>query len=141
MTDSTRFSSEEDGKARVKVLLDRIRDLFPSATEKQQRRLLSSLGELVRPDRRKHPRSLSFVPLTIDDVHSGIAGNISAGGLLIRTSVPLSVGQEITMDFPFPSSDEPSRMTGMVVWTGQMAIGVEFTSLLTEELRELIESR
>ena len=136
---TTRQSGVQDPKARLRVLLKRIWNSFDSASQKEQRRLLSALEELARPERRKHPRALSLIPVTIDGAHSGTAGNLSAGGALIRAPVPFSVGQEVTMDFTLPGSDQPCRMTGKVIWTHQMAAGVEFTSA-SKDLEDLIES-
>jgi hypothetical protein len=139
MTNTIRESIKAGRKAHLQVLLKRISDSFDAASEEQQTRLMRSLEELARPDRRKNPRSPSLLQITIDDVHSGIAGNISADGAVIRTPVSFSVGQQIRMAFPFPGSREPSKIRGEVTWTHQMVVGVKFISV-TKDFEALLES-
>ena len=141
MRNSTRQSEVPDPKARLRELLNMIWGRFDSISEEQQRSVLSLLEKLAQLERRKQPRRPSLIPVTIDNVHRGSAENISAGGTLIRAAIPLSVGQEVTLDFAFPGSDEPSRMTAEVIWTNprQMMTGVRFTSV-SSDLKDMIKS-
>jgi hypothetical protein len=131
MSHSKGKSTKANGKARLQVLLKSIRDSFDSASKEHQQRLLSSLEQLAQPEQRKHPRTPSLIQVRVDDIHPGVAINISLGGAFIQTSSSFSVGQKISVDFSFPGSDEARRMTGEVVWRSPEGVGVKFTRLLS----------
>jgi Tfp pilus assembly protein PilZ len=124
-------------------LLEDLADYIRIASANQKRRLLTSLGELWKTHRRRHPRkpySIAVYYATQDHVFKDFVTNISAGGVLIETSQPFSVGEHITLTFADPDLGEPFKMTGQIVWSGPAGIGVEFTTPPNQELVRAIES-
>lgn len=138
MTDSTRPSTRTGHKARSDTFLESLSNAFDLDSQEEKRKLQSSLQRLVRDDSRRYLRRLYLVPVTIDDVHSGIARNISVSGVFIRTCASLSVGQEIKMDFPFLGPDESTEMIGEVVWRNRAGVGVQFTMPPSQALKKAI---
>jgi Tfp pilus assembly protein PilZ len=51
------------------------------------------------------------------------------GGMLIETSTPLSVGQELTLVFSFDENRDPFKVKGRVVWSGPRGAGIKFIQL------------
>jgi hypothetical protein len=136
-------SDEQSDEARLtsqlKDVLSDISSYIDRASEEQKRRLLGMVEELRQTDRRQHPRTPCSIEVTVDGVYTDFIENISAGGVFIQTSAPFSVGQHITLVFPFPSSEAPSRMSGEIVWKSAVGVGVKFSSV-SHELKELMES-
>ena len=139
MTYSTEQDVEVSRKARLELLLQTISDAFDAASEEVQQRLLSTLQELARTERRSYARMQTFLPVTVDNIHPGVARNVGPGGVFIRTPVSLPVGQEISLVFPFFRQEDPIRMTGEIVWNSAIGIGVKFTSPLDGELKQMME--
>ena len=136
-----RQSGVPDPKARLRELLNMIWGRFDSIPEEQQQSVLELLEKLTQLERRQQPRKPSLIPVTIDNVHRGSAENISTGGALIRTAVPLSVGQEVTLDFAPSGANGPTRMTAKVIWTNprQMMTGVKF-ALQSKDLEKVAKT-
>jgi Tfp pilus assembly protein PilZ len=59
--------------------------------------------------------------------------NISAGGVYIGTRLPPSVGEELTLAFPLPISQEHVMLDGKIVWTAEQGMGVKFKRINNEE--------
>jgi len=76
---------------------------------------------------------------TEDETFTDFIKNISVGGVFMQTTAPLSVGQEISLVFPFPSQEEPMKMTGEVVWKSPVGVGVRFIEV-SRSVQEVIES-
>ena len=141
MTDSTQQYDEPSVKARLKELLDEIAFYIDYATEQDQRRLLSSLEEFARSDRRRHPRKPCSIEVTLATwrVFKEFVRNISAGGMFIQTSEAFSVGQHIKLMFSSPVRGEPIELNGQVVWIAPEGIGVKFTTP-SKDLEEIVAS-
>lgn len=74
---------------------------------------------------------------------SGLAGDISEGGLFVSTYRALPIGSAVDLEFSLPGSDAPLHARGVVRWlrehsTGQpRGVGIAFDAL-SEEDRERI---
>ncbi|NOY54060.1 MAG: hypothetical protein GXP58_10670 [Deltaproteobacteria bacterium] len=78
--------------------------------------------------------------------------NIGAGGIFIRTELPLGIGTEVHLEFTLPGSREPIRIQGKVVWSGGISTkgadkiqgkGIEFTACddrIRKQLLDYIEA-
>lgn len=72
--------------------------------------------------------------------------NISKGGVFIRTSLPLEVGERIRLRITLPEGDAPFALDGVVKWVSSVrdrekhppGMGVEFTSF-TDDVKEQLE--
>lgn len=72
--------------------------------------------------------------------------NISKGGLFIRTSLPLEVGERVRLRITLPDGDAPFALDGVVKWTSTLrdrdkhppGMGIEFINF-DDETRVRIE--
>jgi Tfp pilus assembly protein PilZ len=85
--------------------------------------------ETIFEGKRKHTRMLL---LTVVDyaiqgqVYRDFIQNISAGGVFIETTVPISIGEELSLTFVLPTHGKPIKITGEVVRISPQGIGVRF---------------
>lgn len=71
---------------------------------------------------------------TIGSFMTDYAENISQGGLFIRTSLPLPVGERVRLRLMLPDGDAPFALDGVVKWVSTIrekeqhpaGMGVEF---------------
>ncbi len=121
---------------------ENIYEYIDEAPESTQRRILLLLEDMQASDRREHyrkPCSIEVTYTTQDDTFTDFIKNISTGGVFMQTSAPLSIGQQISLVFPFPSQTEPIKMTGEVVWKSPVGAGVRFIEV-NQRVQEIIES-
>jgi hypothetical protein len=93
----------------ISVITARLFDLILKMSTLERQALLEKLEEKVHKGRRKAPREQYFKDVdfaTKDRVFRGFIQNISSDGVLIETSESLSVGQEITLAFELPNTNE-----------------------------------
>ena len=134
----------------LKGLLRNMLDCLESShenppSEEEQRKLLGALQEYraFNPDnRRKHARKSCALPITVGvlRIYSEIVKDISNGGLFIDTTSSFSLGESLTLIFSPSDDSETVRITGRVVRKTEEGIGVEFTTPISDELKEMIES-
>ncbi len=89
------------------------------------------------PKRRKHMRKpyFSVVDYSIQDTrYTDFIHNISAGGVFIGTGTPFLAGEQVSMVFPLPVTQEQFRIAGEIVWASKKGIGVRFK--MTDDKRE-----
>ncbi len=73
--------------------------------------------------------------------------DISAGGLYLKTELPLSANEHVSLIFHLPDRIDPVTCNAKVVWTNPAigkckpefppGVGVEFIDLTTEELSSI----
>jgi len=134
-------SAQADVKAQLKNFLKDTMVSLESASEDQQRRLLSALQELKADDRRKHPRKPCSIPATaaITRCFTGYIRDMSGGGAFLETTAAFEPGEHVTLTFASPNENKPIRVTGRVVRRTSQGIGVQFTMPPTKELQATIE--
>jgi len=103
--------------------------LIAEMCQNAERSDLEVLEDIVFAGKRKHTR----VPLrtVVDYAAHGQAyrdfiHNISAGGMFIETTMPISIGQELSLTFELPNYNVPIKITGDVVRISPQGIGVRF---------------
>lgn len=114
----------------------RLIELILKMTDEEQQNLLIELEEKLTVRKRKHDRKSYFSVVdynALEAAHTGFIENISAGGVFIGTSRSFSVGQEISMAFPLPVSQEHVRIDGEVVRVNAEGIGVKFRAIEHEQ--------
>jgi hypothetical protein len=92
----------------------------------------SSERSMTRNDRRRHPRIAYHIPLdyVVDGKsYKDFIENISYGGALIEAPRAFLRGQEISIAFLFPFSEDPIKGVAEIVWTQPGKFGVKFKSL------------
>ncbi|UCF56015.1 MAG: PilZ domain-containing protein [Deltaproteobacteria bacterium] len=95
----------------------------------EQQSLLEELEKRFSFKKRKHDRKPYFSAVDYaarDETHTDFIQNISAGGVFIGTATPFSVGQEVTLTFPLPISQERISILGEIAWASEKGIGVKF---------------
>jgi len=142
MTDSC---EERDGnmvKGDVKKLLDTISLAIDDVSVDDQHRLLKLLQEWERGDRRQNGRRACSIPVKVGAlrVYTEYIRNIGAGGVFIRTSVPFSPGEPLTLLFSLPDQVGPVKIAGHVAWNSSEGVGVEFSQPLNKGLQGIVES-
>ena len=86
--------------------------------------------ELKLPNERREYTRKSFIT-AVDFVcrgraYRGFTQDLSVNGLYIQTSGAFSVGQEVTLTFQFPGTQEHIKITGCIARVTDTGIGVQF---------------
>ena len=105
-----------------------VRIILKMSTDGRQS-LLEELEKRFSFRKRKYDRKPYFSVVDYgaqDDTHTDFIQNISAGGVFVGTATPFSVGQEVTLAFPLPISQERVRILGEIAWACEDGIGVKF---------------
>jgi hypothetical protein len=137
------FAGESDGlsvRAELKALLEDILTSMDDAPEYQQKSLLSSLQRWQNAERRRHPRKDCSIPVRVGmwQVFTERIRNISVGGVFIKTTAPVTSGEDLTLLFSLPNKPSPVKIDGYVVWKAPEGVGVRFKEPLSQELKEVI---
>jgi Tfp pilus assembly protein PilZ len=127
-------------RAELKKLLEEILISMDNAPEYKQKSLLTSLKRWQNAERRRHPRRNCSIPVRMGmwQVFTERIRNISTGGVFIKTSAPVSHGEDVTLIFSLPNRAGPIKINGHVVWKAVEGVGVEFKEPLGGELKEAI---
>ncbi|UCH20555.1 MAG: PilZ domain-containing protein [Deltaproteobacteria bacterium] len=118
----------------ISVITARLFDLILKMSTLERQALLEKLEEKVHKGRRKATREQYFKDVdfaTKDRVFRGFIQNISSDGVLIETSESLSVGQEITLAFELPNTNEHVKIAGKIARVlPDGGFGVKFNSTI-----------
>ena len=112
--------------------------------------MLDQVDDTTGSERRVHPRMAFFRPVNLYDtgrncLHKLTTGNISRGGLFVKSDHPLPEGTNVVITFRI-NKDSMWVDVGTIVWTtrGNLpGMGVRFGSLSNESRQQidaLIES-
>ena len=103
--------------------------LIAEMCQNAERTDLEALEDIVFEGNRKHARKALMAVVdyaTQDQAYRDFIKNISAGGVFIETSVPASIGQELSLTFALPYHQAHIKITGEVVRISPQGIGVRF---------------
>lgn len=95
---------------------------LPSAADEIQVRTeaqITDRGASARSDQRKHARFSVEMDVTLGSDHnfySGLAENLSAGGVFVATHLVKSIGETIELCVRIPESDQVIKGVGEVRW-------------------------
>jgi uncharacterized protein (TIGR02266 family) len=93
---------------------------------------LKEMEEWLFEGKREHYRKPLFTVVdftTRGHAFKDFIKNISPGGVFIETSIPFSVGQELSLTFALPNCEKHIKITGEVVRITPQGIGVKFRML------------
>src|SRR5438067_12267507 len=104
-------------------------------------RLTFRMDEPLTAPRRQGPRAELVLKVeyeSLGTLRSDYLSSLGAGGLFLRTDLPLAVGQLLTMSISFPGALEPLHLRGEVRWTANSkaqpeGVGVEFRDLTPQQ--------
>lgn len=123
-------------------IADRLVELIRKMPEEQQQRLLRDLENHRVPERRRAPRKSCDVAVDYESwegIFPGFIQNTSPGGVFIKVSKSVSVGEEIALTFSSPGNKEPIKVVGKVVWSVPEGIGVALETA-SQPWQDLIRS-
>jgi hypothetical protein len=105
------------------------------------RNVLKPAYGLILRERRRYFRCPASVPVAVlrtnmPDVRCSSL-NISEGGMALSTSVPLSIAEEVQVQFTLPGHEIPFSAKSRVCWLKTGLLGVQFVSLSHEHKSEL----
>lgn len=122
-------------------VLARLHELIKNMSKEEQRALLGDLEERSFKKTRKHERKPFLSTLdysTESGSYRDFVKDISVEGVFIETSIPFSVGEEISMTFLLPEHEKKIRIHGEIVRIDEEGIGVQFKS--SQVQKEIIKS-
>lgn len=123
----------------------RLIELIVMMSDEQKKSLVQELEERLQIKERKQGRKPYFSTVCYtarNGAHVDFIQNISAGGVFIGTRLPPSVGEELTLAFPLPVSQEHVMLDGKIVWTAEQGMGVKFKRINNEDeqrIRRLVD--
>ncbi len=91
-------------------------------------------------DERESPRnscSLTVDYQSQDSEHSEHILDIGTGGVFIETTEPIAVGQDLTLNFTFPDSQDTIKVDGEIVWRNTKGIGVKFIGISQQQVDKI----
>ena len=115
-------------KLNISAVTARIIEIVLAMPVDERRTLLKYLEEKHITGRRKFPRKTYFMEVnfaTPDRASSGFIQNISSDGLFVETKEPHTVGQNLTLSFRLPNSQDHIRVNGEIVRVSPQGIGVK----------------
>jgi len=113
------------------------------------RRLRKTTQNLLYSPRRKEERTRTRIRISFkkaSDFFRAYIGNLSGGGLFIKTTKSLPVGTLSDLEFTLPGSNQVIRTTGKVAWTRSKdmstekmppGMGIQFIDMNPEDKRLL----
>lgn len=109
-------------------IIDQLIELIKKMSEDQQRELLRLFNYWHHRHRRKHSRKGLIVADYPNQDRASIYSikDVSSGGVFIKTPVPFSMGQKISLSFSFSNFENPIKITGEVSRVGPQGVGVKF---------------
>jgi hypothetical protein len=78
---------------------------------------------------RRHSRKEYSIPVKYasdGQTFDGMTGNVSSGGVYIKTLDPVPVGQHVTIDIPLKKKGKIKRLSGKVTWSRRGGFGAKF---------------
>jgi len=91
-------------------------------------------------DNREHPRKHASITATFkigDKTYTGAVEDLSSGGLFIRISNNVAIGEKIIINLSYLHLKEPFSVQGEVVSKRKDGVGVKFDSL-TQDQKDLL---
>lgn len=113
MTDPEKLAKDPN----ISVITARLFEIILQMPIIERQNLLKQLEEKQKKGKRSAPREKYFKDVdfaTKDRVFRGFIHDISADGVLIQTSESLAVGQDITLAFELPHSNEHIKVRGKI---------------------------
>jgi pimeloyl-ACP methyl ester carboxylesterase len=91
------------------------------------------IKENVKREYERKPYSAVVNYIVNEDTYTDSIQDISAGGVFIETDKSFSAGQEVSMTFPLPISDETISINGEIARISELGMGVKFKMTRPEQ--------
>ena len=118
----------------------RLLALIGEMSDEERQGLLDEIETRPFLNKRRHHRKtyFSIVDYSAQDyAFADFIQNIAAEGIFISTSTPFPYGQEISLSFPLPVSQEHITIAGEIVRVEDEGIGVKFKTVDQELKRKI----
>ena len=134
----TKLMTNNDNKIGKEEVYSKILSIISTLSEAQMGKLLKSLEKWQQSkfdEKRKYHRKQTFIWTECSAssrLFTDFIQNLSVSGLFIETQLPFFVGEELSMTFSLPGTDDPIKITGNIVRIDSKGIGVQFDELLSD---------
>ena len=136
MTDPQKMAKDPN----IPVITARLFELILQMPVIDRQNLLRNLEEEQKRSKRKAPREKYFKDIdfaTTDRAFRGFIYDISASGVMIKSSETVSLGQEVTLAFEPPHAEKHLKIKGKIVRIiPNGGFGVEFYKIIDSLTRE-----
>jgi len=127
---------------------DRVKSLVDNLSEKRKRQLLDLLIEWQQKEQRDDERIPCLIAVDYSDkkrVYHDFIQDLSKGGVFIETREPLTIGEQISMTFAMPNTQNHFKVSGKIVRLANDGVGIRFDNKLSiyqeEIIRKLINDK
>jgi len=124
-----------------KTIEERIRSLIENLSEDKKKELLEVLLEWQQVEQRDDERIPCLIPVDYADkkrVYRDFIQDLSKGGVFIETREPLTIGEQISMTFAMPETQNHFKVSGKIVRAAKEGIGIKFDNKLSKYQEEII---
>lgn len=128
----------EAGKLNIAVVTERLLKFILRMPYAERQELLDELEEGISKGKRGNTREAYFTDVVFvanGKAFKGFIKNISADGVFVETSQKFSAGQQITLAFALPNSEDHIKITGRIARTLPWGFGVQFNEAIRDFLR------
>jgi Tfp pilus assembly protein PilZ len=122
-------------------LVEMFSQLIKKLSDKQKHELINYVKILAKSGEKRNT-DRKYIKVSVDysvndKFYSDTLENISSGGVFIRTTKPIEVGDATTMVASIPGMEKNVKMKGKVVRRTAEGVGVEFYEEHKEILRDI----
>jgi Tfp pilus assembly protein PilZ len=122
-------------------LVEMFSQLIKKLSDKQKHELINYVKILAKSGEKRNT-DRKYIKVSVDysvndKFYSDTLENISSGGVFIRTTKPIEVGDATTMVASIPGMEKNIKMKGKVVRRTAEGVGVEFYEEHKEILRDI----
>ena len=120
---------------------DRVKSLVDNLSEERKKQLLDLLLEWQQKEQRDDERMPCLIAVDYSDqkrVYHDFIQDLSKGGVFIETREPLAIGEQISMTFAMPASQNHFKVSGRIVRVAKEGIGIRFDNKLSKYQEEII---
>jgi Tfp pilus assembly protein PilZ len=122
-------------------LVEMFSQLIKKLSDKQKHELINYIKILAKSGEKRNT-DRKYIKVSVDysvndKFYSDTLENISSGGVFIRTTKPIEVGDATTMVASIPGMEKNVKMKGKVVRRTAEGVGVEFYEEHKEILRDI----
>jgi len=111
---------------------------------------LATTAKKQAPEHRAHARKELGIDISLEGDHNfftGLAKNISAGGVFVATHEPHKIGAQVRLSLTLPERERPIVTTGQVCWIrphneandAPTGVGIKFSELAPDDEAAILE--
>lgn len=124
-----------------KEIGERIKSLVDNLSPEKKKQLLDLLIEWQQNEQRDDERIPCLIAVDYSDqkrVYHDFIQDLSKGGVFIETREPLTIGEQISLTFAMPATQNHFKVSGKIVRAAKEGIGIQFDNKLSRYQEEII---